>query len=91
MSDKKNREIDAYSGVETTGHEWDGLALPHAPKVEDIFLVAREDEGGFKFLLAHFDGHGGVHAASAEIFDHEAEGWELQLVYDACEAAPVNV
>jgi cbb3-type cytochrome c oxidase subunit III len=25
MSDKKNREIDAYSGVETTGHEWDGI------------------------------------------------------------------
>ncbi len=25
MSDDKNKEIDSVSGVETTGHEWDGL------------------------------------------------------------------
>ena len=31
MSDKKNREIDAYSGVETTGHEWDGIKELNKP------------------------------------------------------------
>ncbi|PIR33541.1 MAG: cytochrome-c oxidase, cbb3-type subunit III, partial [Alphaproteobacteria bacterium CG11_big_fil_rev_8_21_14_0_20_44_7] len=25
MSDEKNKEIDKHSGVETTGHEWDGI------------------------------------------------------------------
>jgi cytochrome c oxidase cbb3-type subunit 3 len=31
MSDKKSREIDAFSGVETTGHEWDGIKELNKP------------------------------------------------------------
>ena len=31
MSDKTNKEIDAHSGTETTGHEWDGIKELNTP------------------------------------------------------------